>query len=163
MLMKLYPINVTKLGISLLPTMLRSASVVEFIRISLFPLHFIQNAFFNQRDNNIYLLVHNGQVYKLRAVLNDAFPGISKSFLIDDYIYSGKWLYAYDEELIYKQLMVPESPVALILWDEETMSKYADFKVSIPIELQSDDNLNKIRALVNKYKLVSKKAVYEYD
>lgn len=158
--MKLYPINITKLGISLLPTQLRTASVAEFIRVMLFPLQSIQNAFFANRDRNNYLLTHNGQVCRLRKVLNEAFPTRSKSFLIEDAVDYGTWQYARDEDDLYNQLMIPDEG-GVIIWDEETMTKYADFIVLIPADVAGVDNMNMIRALVNTYKLASKKAIYE--
>ena len=159
--MKLFPINITKLGISLLPTFFRTASVVEWIRVLLFPLQSVQNTFFANRDKNIYLLTHNGQVCRLRKVLNDAFPTRSKSFIIEDANDYGTWLYAHDDDDIYDQLIVPDTS-DLVVWDEETMTKYADFIVLVPADITGIDNMNVIRALVNTYKLTSKKPIYEF-
>ncbi len=161
--MKLYPLNISKLGISLLPTMLRTASVAEWVRILLSPLQSIQNAFFSNRDKNIYLLSHNSQVCRLRKVLNNAFPTRTKDFQIVDALDTGMWKYAYDEvdENLYKHLMVRDQPASVEIWDEETMTKFADFIVRVPIDLDGIDNMNVIRALVNTYKLASKKAIYE--
>lgn len=161
--MKLFPLNITKLGISLLPTMMRSASVVEWVRILLFPLQTVQTAFFSNRDKNMYLLSHKGQVCRLRKVLNDAFPTRTKDFEIVDAVDTGMWKYAYDEvdENLYKHLIVRDQPAAIEIWDEETMTKFADFIVRVPIDLDGVDNMNVIRALVNTYKLASKKAIYE--
>lgn len=159
--MKLYPIDIPKLGVSLLPTMFRSASVVESVRVFLKPLHVVQDVFFSNREKNNYRMAHNGQVCRLRKVLNDAFPARSKSFEIADAEDYGLWLYARDEELRYEQLMVPENDF-VNLWSEETMSKFADFVVRIPSNLDTQDNMNVIRALVNSYKLASKKALYEF-
>ena len=158
--MKLFPINITKFGISLLPTMMRSASVVEWIRVLLSPLQNIQNAFFSNRDKNIYLLSHNGQVCRLRKVLNDAFANKTKSFEIVDADDTGFWQYARHEENLYEQLMIPDTDGVMIC-DEETMTKFADFVVRVPAELDGVDNMNVVRALVNTYKLASKKAIYE--
>ncbi|MBP1637445.1 MAG: hypothetical protein H6Q18_234 [Bacteroidetes bacterium] len=159
--MKLYPINITKLGIILLPTMMRSALLVEWVRILLFPLQSVQTEFFSNRDKNIYLLNHNGQVCRLRKVLNDAFPARSKDFQIVDAVYTGMWKYAVDEEKLYEQLIIADQPEVVFVWDEETMTKFPDFIVRVPTDLNTVDNLNIIRALVNTYKLSSKKAIYE--
>jgi len=159
--MKLYPLNITKLGISLLPTLMRSASVVEWVRVFLFPLQAVQNAFFSNRDKNIYLLSHNTQVCRLRKVLNDSFSSRTKDFQIVDAIDTGMWKYARHEENLYEQMMIPDVPNAVFVWDEETMTKFADFIVRVPADLDGIDNMNVIRALVNTYKLASKKAIYE--
>ena len=163
--MKLFPINLHKLGVALLPVLMRSASMVEFYRILLKGFEAKQDGFFNKRTKTLYNLTHNGQVCKLRAVLNDAFPTRDKTFLIEDVIgTSGEWLYAKDEdeENRYEQLFIPDEPDYKIVYDEERMTKFADFVVKIPSSLQSVDNMNLIRALVNAYKLTSKKAIYEY-
>ena|ERR1035437_386363 len=161
--MKLSAINFSKLAAMLLPTFMRSASVVELFRILVLPFSFVQGLFFAYRAKNLYNLNHNGQVCHLRAVLNDAFPIRIQSFQIEDTLGdSGVWLFARDEDLIYQQLVIPDQPECILLYDEETMTKFADFVVKIPSELESFDNMNMIRALVNTYKLISKKAIYEY-
>jgi hypothetical protein len=57
--------------------------------------------------------------------------------------------------------MLPDQPDAVFVCDEETMTKFADFVVKIPDELTGIDNMNTIKALVNTYKLISKRAIYE--
>lgn len=160
--MKLLEINFSKLSVMLLPTFMRSASVVELLRILVLPFSYVQGLFFANRTKNLYNLNYNGQVCHLRAVLNDAFPIRTKSFIIDDAQDTGVWEYVRDEDRIYDQLIVPDEPECILLYDEETMTKFADFVVRIPVELESVDNMNVIRALVNTYKLISKKAIYEY-
>ena len=161
--MKLFQINVHKLGVLLLITDTRTASIVEFVRILLKPFNELQDGFFSKRTKTLYNLTHNGQVCKLRAVLNDAFPTRDKTFLIEDALgVSGEWLYAKDEENRYEQLFVPDEPEYKLVYDEERMTKFADFVIKIPSSLQSIDNMNTIRALVNTYKLTSKKPIYEY-
>jgi len=161
--MKLFPTNIHKLVVSLLLTDWRTASVVEFYRIILKPFDSTQDAFFAKRAKTLYNLNHNGQVCKLRAVLNDAFPSRDKTFLIEDVIgSSGVWRFARNESRIYEQLFIPNTPGYITVYSENRMSKYADFIVKIPSNLQSVDNMNTIRALVNTYKLTSKKPIYEY-
>ena len=96
-------------------------------------------------------------------MLNDAFPTRDKTFLIEDVLgVSGEWQYAKDEENRYEQLFIPDEPDSILIYDEERMTKFANFVVKIPSSLQSVYNMNMIRALVNAYKLTSKKAIYEY-
>jgi len=160
--MKLSEINFSKLSVMLLPTFMRSASVVELFRILVLPFSFIQVLFFANRTKNLYNLNHNGQVCHLCAVLNNSFPVDTKKFQIEDAEDTGIWQFVSDEDLIYDQLIIPDQPDSILLYDEETMTKFADFVVKIPLELESIDNMNIIRALVNSYKLISKKAIYEY-
>ena len=162
--MKLSVTNFPKLAALLLPTFMRSASVVELFKVLSFPFLHVQNAFFGNRAKNLYKLNHNGQVCHLRAVLNDAFnlTMLDKHFLIEDAEDTGVWEYAFPEAQIYKQLVIKNAPNYTKIYSEERMTKFADFKVKIPFELTGDDNMNVIRALVNQYKLISKKAIYEY-
>lgn len=160
--MKLLAINFKKMAVLLLPTFLRTATIIEFIKTFMPPFTDLQNRFFVARNNNLYTLRHNGQVCHLRAVLNDAFPTRDKSFEITDSTMQGEWVYAWDEELTDKQLMIPDEGGRLI-YSVEVLDNYADFVVRIPLNLKSDDNLNRIKSLVNTYKLLSKKAIYEYN
>jgi len=164
--MKLSVTNFPKLAALLLPTFMRSASVVELFKVLSFPFLHVQNAFFGNRAKNLYKLNHNGQVCHLRAVLNEQFSGVTqtKPFIIEDAEDTGFWQYAFDEidENQFNHLMIPDQPDAVFVCDEETMTKFADFIVRIPSELEGVDNMNVIRALVNTYKLLSKKAIYEF-
>jgi hypothetical protein len=163
--MKLSATNFPKLAAMLLPTFMRSASVVELFKVLSVPFSHVQDAFFANRDKNLYNLHHNGQICHLRAVLNDAFQNRTKSFLIEDAEDTGVWQYAKDEpaddEFLSDQFIIPDVPDYVLIYDEETMTKFADFTVKIPAELDGIDNINLIRALVNQYKLISKKAIYE--
>ena len=164
--MKLSATNFPKLAVMLLPTFMRSASVVELFRILSTPFAYIQDLFFANRTKNLYKLNHNGQVCHLRAVLNDQFAGVTetKPFIIEDAEDTGVWQYVFDEidENQFKHLMIPDQPDAVFVYDEETMTKFADFVVKIPSELESIDNMNVIKSLVNTYKLISKRAIYEF-
>ena len=162
--MKLSETNFPKLAAMLLPTFMRSATIVELFKILSIPFTALQVDFFANRTKNLYNLKHNGQVCHLRAVLNDAFnlTLADKHFLIVDAEDTGVWEYAFPEAQIYKQLIIKNAPNYTKIYSEERMTKFADFKVKIPVELTGEDNMNVIRALVNQYKLISKKAIYEY-
>jgi hypothetical protein len=163
--MKLREINFSKLAVMLLPTFMRSPTVVELFRILSTPFADVQVLFFATRNKNLYHLQHNGQVCHLRAVLNKqfAYSTHTKPFIIEDAQDTGQWLYAVDEidENKFNHLMLPDQPDAVFVCDEETMTKFADFVVKIPDELTGIDNMNTIKALVNTYKLISKRAIYE--
>ena len=149
----------------LLPTFMRSATIVELFKILSLPFTATQDKFYANREKNLYKIKHNGQVCHVRAVLNDAFnlTLADKHFLIEDAEDTGVWQYAFREvnEHRYDIILIDKTEPTFI-YSEETMTKFADFVVKIPTELNNTDNLNVIKSLVNTYKLISKKAIYEY-
>jgi len=159
--MKLLAIDFNKLAVLLQATFLRPVSIIGYLKSLMPAISDLQDRFFTNRTKNLYILNHNGQVCYLRKVLNDAFPNRNKDFIIEDYEQGGKWVFAYDESLIDSQLMIPDDS-SLLIYSVETIGDYANFKVKIPIVLTGDDNLNRIKSLVNSYKLLSKKAIYAY-
>ena len=159
--MKLLAIDFKKLADMVLPTFLRPDINVLFIKTFMPAITNLQDRFFTVREANLYRLNHNGQVCYLRKVLNDAFSSRNKDFIILDYIPNGKWVYAYDDALRDTQLMITDLPETLI-YSDEVIGDYANFIVKIPMNLKSDDNLNRIKSLVNSYKLLSKKAIYVF-
>ncbi|MEI8087098.1 MAG: hypothetical protein WCG93_12890 [Paludibacter sp.] len=159
--MKLLAIDFRRLAVLLLPTFMRQPVIVTFIGSFMPALTDLQIRFLANRTANLYRLSHNGQVCYLRKVLNDAFPTREKDFVIEDYDPSGHWVYAFDAELFSSQLMIPEAS-GEIIYSVELIGDYANFTVKIPTNIASDDNLNRIKSLVNTYKLLSKKAIYGY-
>ena len=159
--MKLLAIDFERLSVLLLPTFLRIPVIMAFLRSFMNPFSYLQDLFFANRASNLYMLKYNGQVCHLRKVLNDAFPARNKTFIIDDYAEQGEFIFAWDETEIDKQLMIKDTP-SVIVYSVEIIGDYANFVVKIPVNLRSIDNLNRIKAITNTYKLLSKKAVYGY-
>lgn len=161
--MRLFQINYKKLIFVLLPGHLRSKNVGALMVSAVQPIISLYNRFLISRNKNIYTLKHNGQVCYLRALLNDKFPDRNSSFQIVDIESEGAWQFCYTEES-YNQFFAPASPEAEILFSVPAIiSGTANFLVIIPNNLTGYDTLNQIKSLVNEYKLVSKKAFYEYS
>jgi len=159
--MRLLAIDFKKLTALLLPTFLRALINTEFIGTFMPAISDLQTRFLANRESNLYMLKYNGQVCHLRKVLNDAFPERNKTFLIEDYEPTGQWVYAKSDEFIDSQLMITDQPETMI-YSVEVIGDYANFIVRIPQVLGSVDNMNRIRSIVNTYKLLSKKAIYAY-
>ncbi|MDD3685929.1 MAG: hypothetical protein PHE56_04090 [Bacteroidales bacterium] len=161
--MRLFQINYKKLIFVLLPGYLRSKNVGALMVSAVQPIIGLYNRFIKNRATNNYKLAHNGQVCYLRALLNDSFPDRNSSFEIIDIESEGSWQFCYQEQS-YNQLFAPAAPEAEILYSVPAIiSGTANFLVIIPNNLTGFDTLNQIKSLVNEYKLVSKKAFYEYS
>ena len=161
--MKIFQIDYKRLIILLLPIRMRQAVTIAFLRSCINPISRLHGLFISNRNANLYRLKANGQVCYLRKTLNDAFPERDKSFEIGDGAASGKWVYALKEPE-YGQLFVPKEPEAVTLYSIPViLSGTANFVVFIPANLAGIDYLNRIKSIVNEYKLVSKKPSYEYN
>lgn len=160
--MKLYQIDYNRLILLLLPIRLRQTKPVAFLKSCIAPVMRLHGLFISNRNANLYRIKTNGQVCYLRAALNDAFAERNKSFQIGDGVMTGKWVYALKESN-YGQLSVPAKPDAVTIYTQQViLSGTANFIVYIPDNLTGIDYLNRIKSIVNTYKLVSKKAHYEY-
>ena len=161
--MKLYQIDYKKLVALLLPTMLRKPLILAILNSATVGVRSLHSAFASNRDDNMYRLRHTGQVCYLRAILNNAFESRSCDFTIEDGSVTSEWLYAMCE-LTYPndQLYIYPEPSDIEVWSEDyILIETTPFMVGVPPELYADvDAMDKVRYLVNKYKLLSKRAVY---
>lgn len=147
----------------LLPVRMRKYLLIQFIVSSILPIRQLHYRFMNNREDNLYRLTHNGQVCYLRSVLNDAFPYRSADFDIGDNYVTSEWIYAKSEAAFpYDQLILREDPDGVVLWDERyVLIETTPFMVKCPKEIYDDkDSMNRVRHLVNEYKILSKQATY---
>lgn len=163
--MQLYRINYKKLVVLLLPTMLRKSVIITLLQCATIAIRSKHTVFLSNRDSNLYRVQHTGQVCYLRAVLNDAFPVRSCDFEIEDSDVTSEFIYALSEVAFpYDQLIITTEtePNVLDVWGEGyILVETTPFLVECPPELYADtDSMNRIRNLVNAYKLLSKRAVY---
>ncbi len=164
--MRLYQINYKKLVALLLPTVLRKSLIVVLLQCATTGVRMRHSDFTKERDKHLYRIRHTGQVCYLRAVLNDAFPDRTCDFQIEDSPSTSELVYAMSEiEFPYDQLRIPseESDYTPVhVWSEDyILIETTPFVVGCPPEVFADtDSMNRVRYLVNRYKLLSKKAVY---
>lgn len=147
-----YKIDFKKLTILLLPTFLRKKLLTGYVHALVTPISMLYQQWYMKREDNLYRLAHNGQVCYLRKALNDLFDVQQRRIYIDDgnrfkriYIYTraeSKTRY------LGKLFLQPSSSFA------DTGS---DFKVMIPAELNTQANYYQLTALVDFYKLASKR------
>ena len=164
----LYKIDLNRLALQLLPSYYRQPIIFGLLRAALGRLNNVYNAFLKTRQRHIYRLTHNGQVCHLRAVLNDRFTSKYGKFDILTVEREGKWLFAVSESGVRIPITMSEegarqfvtgSPLPVVFSEISLNSLQNSFVVSVPADLYQT-NLSDIITLVDRYKLISKIAVY---
>lgn len=167
-----YSVDFYRLVLQLLPTFLRQPLIFGLLRAAVIGLLSVYKAFIAHRGSNIYRLTHNGQVCYLRAVLNDAYKSRYGRFDILTIERNGDWLYAITEAGTQIRLAssedqlndagkyVDDNAKVPVLANELMLNaEQNNFIVSVPADLYQT-NLADIAALVDKYKLISKRVIY---
>lgn len=158
-----YNVNVRKLALLLLPTFLRRPLLVALTCAAVSPLGYIHNLFAKFRGATSYTLTHNGQACYLRAVLNDYFDEGLRRITVTDPASSAGLLLIYHRQTD-REVLVPirsSDRTMLISGRGFGGASSIDFVVNIPIELRGLDEV-RLKAVVNTYKLVSKRFAISY-
>lgn len=166
----LYNIDFPKLANLLTPPFLRKEKLIDWLIALLKPLGEVNVRFNSFRKKSIYQVTHNGQVYSLQAVLNDAYDDELRRIRIVDSIDIDP-LYIYPENDNRPVYIYPEGqdPNQVYIYDDSVFEDIdTDFIVLIPVEYRPADaqELNilliQIRSLINYYKLASKRYIIEW-
>lgn len=169
----MFQIDFKRLVLQLLPTFYRQPLIFGMLRAALVGLEAVYNSFTKVRASHNYRLTHNGQVCYLRAVLNDAFQSANGTkFEILTIERDGDWLYAItekgecltvatSEDAFNEKGEYQDNHMAVPVLSNEAMltAQQNSFLVAVPADLWQS-NLADIKALVDKYKLISKQAQY---
>ena len=147
-----FKISFDKLVIQLLPTFLRKPRMIAFISLFSNELTKLHNAWLVKKTADETWLNHNSQVCKLRKILNDEFDDLQRRIKITDgQLYERKYIYTLGEK----------KPVKLGKLYIRQATDYADtgtdFFVVVPVEINIEQNKYKLEALINRYKLASKR------
>ena len=160
-----FSIDYNRLVVLLLPTFLRRPVLFGLLRAAVSPLNSLYNRFCTAREEHNYRLAHNGQVCYLRACLNDRFKSRMGTFDIITVERVGEWLFAVTETgervpVVISEDNTDEAENVPIVYNELTLnSEQNEFRVSVPADIY-DSSLEEVKALVNQYKLISKRAIY---
>ncbi len=151
---KYYQINFDKLVLLLLPTFLRKSKLVAFATVLVAPVKEMYQEFREQQKKDWYRLNHNGQVFSLRKVLNDHFDNeLRRIDIIDFETYQRTYIYTPVED---KPLYLNgEGEDAKYIYTSAEYANQFDFVVVVPLNLGY--NKYKMRALIDEYKLITKK------
>ena len=161
--MSKYDINLKRLALLLLPTFLRRPLMASLTYAAVTPLNCIHARFQQFREETAGRLNRNGQVCHLRAVLNDMFdPGMRRITLTDTLQSAGILFVCPRDE--NRAILVPRRDSGTVVPVDRRgfggASGY-DFVVNIPSALRGLDE-SRFRAVVNTYKLASKRFVISY-
>lgn len=154
--MKIFELDIRKLGILLLPTPFRKAKMVAWVRSLLMPLDNLYGRFIEQRQKHLYNLSINGQKCYLQKALNDEFDKEQRRIVIHE---------ASRNTATYLHTQAENVPVYLdksitIYTGNEYVGRL-NFVVRLPLEMRVFDL--KIRTLIDYYKLTSKKYELYYE
>lgn len=154
----MFKIDFKRLVALLLPMSMRTPLVYCILRAAAREVERVYGLFTDARAAHNFRLTHNGQVCYLRAALNEAF---GQGFAIGSYRRKGKWLFAVTENGEDIPVAVTEEGHGVpVLYSEQMLNMAQnDFVVYCPAEAY-DHELENIKAMVDRYKLVTKRATY---
>lgn len=165
--MKLFQIDYKRLVLLLLPTFLRQSRIFAFMTALTFSVSSLYDTFKANRERNLRRLKFNGQVCYLQKMLNDELDFVARRISISDKSSEGQWLIAMDEVEPYQLFVMPEQLNAEgkmeadrgnLIFDEGLLiSDTAIFHLSVPWAETDIDMDNRLKSLLNEYKLLSKK------
>ena len=155
-----FNVNIKRLALLVLPTWLRRPLVGALIYAGATPLGRLAQELRKYRSDTCYRLRHNGQVCKLRGVLNDEFDPALRRITVEDRDSAT----LIEASIIYRRevarwVMVPCRGFGAVIIHREGFSGTSgfDFWVNVPDELITTEIETRMRAIINTYKLASKR------
>lgn len=156
----IYKVNLRRLALMCLPHIWRRPVLSAILYAGVQPLGAILGKLREFRQTTGYRLRHNGQICKLRGLLNDEFDPVQRRITIEDGQGGGTSATGviYNRE-VARCLMVPARTRGAVLLRLRGFSGVGglDFWIECPAEILTEQNEARMRALVNTYKLASKR------
>lgn len=155
--MSKYGVKIKKLAMLATPTSLRKPVFSSLLFAAVSPLQHLQQRSNTYRDDTTYLLAHNGQVCHLRAMLNDYFDATMRRITVMDNMTTGEAVTVHEREVGRFEMISRRTdlrPLKLYRRGYGGVGGY-DFWVNVPCDVEASDA--RIRAMVNIYKLASKR------
>ena len=166
--MSVFDVDFDVLTTQLLPVRLRQPVMTAWLKCLIDPVKWLYNLFTANRNNNLYLLAHDGQVCYLEGVLNDTFDSINRRIFISDPAYVDP-VYIYEvpeNKPVYIDLVseigasvIPAPDPLLLYTDAELYSgSRVAFIINIPLALTlTPGQITQLKALVDLYKLPARR------
>lgn len=162
---RVYDVNMKRLALLALPTWLRRPLAGALVYAGVGPLGRLLQELRVYRSDTRYRLGHNGQVCKLRGVLNDVFDPEERRIEIEESESAGSievttvWL-----REAGRWVMVKRRGNGCMIVHREGFGGTSgyDFWVTVPMELRTAKTEARLRATVNMYKLASKRYAISY-
>lgn len=163
-------IDYNKLAVLLLPTFLRQPILMSLARILMVPLQRLHDEHHAARDERMYQLRHTSQICHIKDALNREFavgnhaltPDYAAGFEIEDINAIGDWAMTYDEVPAFADVhTMTKDDDYLLVYDETIITQATQsFIVYVPKEIEFNTSLPKVRAIVEQYRLASRRALY---
>ena len=164
-------IDYNKLAVLLLPTFLRQPILMSLARILMVPLQRLHDEHHAARDERMYQLRHASQICHIKDALNREFavgnydpttPDYTAGFEIEDINAIGDWVMTYDEVPAFADVhTMTKDDDYLLVYDETIITQATQsFIVYVPKEIEFNTSLPKVRAIVEQYRLASRRALY---
>lgn len=162
--MSKYGVNFKRLALLMLPTLWRKPRLAALTYAAASPLNHLHTRFVLFQRATDYRLTHNGQTCRLRAVLNDTFDPIERRITItEDAAACGPSVLWLRSEGRAQLTPSRETGRAFIVTRRGYCGVNAtDFWVNIPVSIMDGTDIDRLRAIVNTYKLASKRFSINY-
>lgn len=161
----IFKVNIKRLALLTLPTWLRRPLTGALIYAGVSPLGRMLQDLRAYRNTTRYRLRHNGQVCKLRGVLNDEFDPELRRIEIED----RDSMVSQEAFRVWRRdagrwVMIPQRGSGAVSIHREGFGGTSgyDFWVTVPEELREGETETRLRAIVNMYKLASKRYAINY-
>lgn len=159
----MYNIDYIKLILWLIPEELQLPKMVALVNAFSAPFKLLYNDFIARRTRNIYKIEHNSQVCYLEAALNDSFDVTQRRiYITDGNMYTQLYIFT---EVESKPLFVfteAENKPVYIYPESDYVQTRVDFIVNIPAVIKPLINEYELIALIDFYKLASKRMNLNY-
>lgn len=163
-------IDYNKLAVLLLPTFLRQPILMSLARILIVPLQRLHDEHHAARAERMYQLRHTSQICHIKDALNREFavgnyastPDYAAGFEIEDINAIGDWVMTYDEVPAFADVhTMTKDDDYFLVYDEAIITQATQsFIVYVPKEIEFNTSLPKVRAIVEQYRLASRRALY---
>lgn len=158
-----YDINFNRLALAIVPLCLRKPILMNILYVMMGQVSRALGVFSLYRDETNYRLAYNGQVCYLRAVLNDKYDELSRRIYIEDVEpMRGNILYMREKNDFLMAPTRSTGEAITINKRDFSGSNAVDFNVVVPLDLQGTFKEEQMRALVDTYKLASKRYTITY-
>lgn len=161
---KIFNVDFRKLGLLLLPTFLRQPVLSAIVNAMVSPIGYLHTSFIAFRNDSNYRLSHNGQVCYLRAVLNDLFDPQTRRITIGDIPGDVDGFTLYQRSVGRAKSIPRRDPERLTVINRRGFggANRCDFEIMVPAVLQASITQARINAVVNMYKLATKRFMITY-
>lgn len=161
--MKIYEVNMKRLALLLLPPSYRKPLLAAFAKSMVRGINEVYNRFIRYREEKRYRLSYNGQVCKMRGLLNNLFDSTEQRIRIRDIDRddAGMFLWRRSEKtgLLVGIRKMGGTPI----YKRGYMgSRVPDFAVELPLALYGSIDEDRLQAVVKQYKLASKRFRISY-